>query len=162
MDNESLNSLAKLIAQQRTAALGTLHQGTPYVSLVLIVPSPGFQTFDFHISTLSVHTQDLMKDPRCSLLIVEPDHLERDPQTLARLTLFGLAQQLPQDSPNYPAARDRYLARFPQSAQLFNFKDFSMFRFTPDGARFVAGFARAFNLSNSQFEQAARLAGWLP
>lgn len=89
-------------------------------------------------------------------LICESDQSEPDPQTLARLTLLGSAHQMPQDSPNYPAARDRYLVRFPQSAQLFSFKDFSMFRFLPQNERFVAGFARAYNLSTNQLEQAAR------
>jgi heme iron utilization protein len=159
MDEETLQLLANLVTHQRTASLGTLHNEAPFVSMILISPSPDFQTFDFHISTLAAHTRDLLNEPRCSLLICETDQPERDPQTLARLTLFGSARQMHQDSPNYPAARDRYLARFPQSAQLFTFKDFSLFRFQPEGTRFVAGFARAFNLSNAQLEQAARLTG---
>jgi hypothetical protein len=40
-----------------------------------------------------------------------------------------------------------YLSRFPQSAELFSFADFSLFAIWPDSIRFVGGFAQATTFS---------------
>ena len=45
------------------------------------------------------------------------------------------------------AAKAAYLARFPESVELFGFADFSLFVIGPTSARFVGGFAQATSLS---------------
>jgi putative heme iron utilization protein len=42
--------------------------------------------------------------------------------------------------------RNLYLQRFPEAEQLFSLGDFNIWKITPKGGRFVAGFGRAFNL----------------
>ena len=86
------------------------------------------------------------RDPRVSLLITETDDRRIDPQTLARLSLRGTAEILPRTDPGYAQVRQLYLAHFPESEQLFSLGDFNLWKITPKGGRFVAGFARAFNL----------------
>jgi putative heme iron utilization protein len=86
-------------------------------------------------------------NPRASLLITETDDLRADPQTLARVSLQGTAEMHPRTDPGYDHARHIYLARFPEAEQLFSLEDFNIWKITPQSGRFVAGFARAYNLA---------------
>jgi putative heme iron utilization protein len=89
-------------------------------------------------------------------MISEPDDGRPDPQTLARLSILGTAEQLSMDEKTYPKIRSRYIARFPQSEPLFGFGDFRLWKILPQSARFVAGFAQAFNLSRDALKRIAR------
>jgi putative heme iron utilization protein len=149
--------LAALIRSQRTAALGTLYRGMPYVSLVLCAEAADFGAFYIHVSGLAIHTQNLRADARAGLMISQPDAGTSDPQTRARVSLQALAAPILPDSPDYPAARARYVARFPESRQTFELADFELFCLTPLEGRFVAGFGRIFNLSPSDLRAASSL-----
>ena len=149
MDPESEQKLRNLLQGQRVAALGTLHEGAPLVTMSLFAPAADYREFYILASTLAHHTRDMQNDPRVSLLLAEPDLGQQDPQTLARLSIRGEAQQIASDAPEWAAIRNLYLARFPDSAPLFGFSDFSLYRITAQSARYVAGFARAFNLAAS-------------
>src|SRR5262249_27026494 len=118
MDPASRNLLSSLVRSSRVASLGTLHDGDPFVSMVLTAPDPGFSTGVIHVSRLSAHTQDLRKDPRASLMLAMPDEPDADPQQLARLTLVGTAAELESGSATENAAREIYVAKFPQMAEL--------------------------------------------
>lgn len=146
MDQASQEKLARMLREQRIASLGTLREGGPLVSLVLISPAGDFSAFYFLASQLAQHTQDIQKDPRISLMIAETDLGSQDPQTLARLSMRGLAEGMTTQDEDYATARSDYIRRFPDSEPLFGFGDFSLYRLRPQTARYVAGFARAFNL----------------
>ena len=85
-------------------------------------------------------------DSRVSLLITEADDNRPDPQTLARVSLRGIAGILPRTDPGYAEIKGIYLARFPEAEQFFQLGDFNIWQIQPNGGRFVAGFGRAFNL----------------
>lgn len=155
MDTESQQLLAKLIRTQRTAALGTLREGAPFVSLVLFAAAEDFSVFYLHISSLARHTRDLQTDPRVSLMIAETDDGLRDPQTLARLSLEGEAVEVPREDPEAQALQDLYLARHPQSVFNFSLGDFALYRITPRRGRYVAGFGKIFNLGPDHLREAA-------
>jgi putative heme iron utilization protein len=146
MDAQSEQTLAFLIRSTRIAALGTLHEGEPNLAMVAYVFAEDFSAFYIHVSRLGKHTVDMETDPRVSLLIVEVDDLRADPQTLARVSLRGIAEILPRTNPGYAQVRNIYLARFPEAQQLFSLGDFNLWKITPKGGRFVAGFGRAFNI----------------
>jgi hypothetical protein len=152
--NDELHIIARLILGQRTAALGTLRDGAPFVSMVAYAPEPHFEGFLLHLSTLSPHTQHLAANPRASLLIVERDDDRDDPQTLARVTLIGEVALLEKASPEYTVAQQRYLARLPASAMLFDFPDFSLYRLMLREARYIGGFARAYTLTPERLRAA--------
>lgn len=156
MSPDDLHALAALIRGQRQAALGTLRDGAPYVSMVAYAAEPDLDGFLLHLSRLAPHTRQLLADPRAALLICEPDQGQDDVQTLGRLTLLGQAQALPGDAPGYAEARARYLARLPAAAPLFDFPDFAIYRFVPAEARYIRGFARAFTLTPEHLRAAAR------
>ena len=146
MDQLSELSLARLIRSTRIAALGTLHDGEPNLAMVAYAYADDFSVFYIHVSRLGKHTTDMETDLRVSLLIADTDDGRADPQTLGRVSLRGMAQVLPRDEPAYRHVKKIYLTRFPEAEQFFSLGDFNIWKITPKGGRFVAGFGRAFNL----------------
>ena len=147
MDPLSKNLLFRLVSQNRVASLGTLHDGAPFVSMVLAAPDPTHSVWFIHVSRLSGHTQDLLKDGRVSLMLALPDTGEKDPQQLARLTLTGEATELSDGSAEEDSAKEIYLGKFPHMEEIVGaLGDFSFWSIRPKSARFVGGFARAFTL----------------
>jgi len=155
MEAEMQHELARLVGSQRTAALGTLHDGAPGVSMVLYAVEPGTGAFLLHLSRLAAHTGDLLQEPRVALLIQESDEGTRNPQTLVRVSLSGLAALVPKGTGDYNRAKACYLARHPKSKISFELDDFELVRVIPEAGRFVAGFARAHDLESADL---ARLA----
>ena len=133
------------------AALGTLHDGAPFVSMVPVVPAPDESGFLIHVSRLAQHTRDLVADGRVSLLFMLPLE-DRDPLALPRLTLQGQAEAVPTESKAHAAAAEAYLARFPQAELTLGLGDFSFFRIRPASGRLVSGFGRALSLDETQIQ----------
>jgi putative heme iron utilization protein len=156
MNAEELTTVATLIRTQRVAALGTLRENNPFASMVAYVAEPDFGGLLLHLSRLAAHTKQLLAAPQSSLLICEPDDGRDNVQTLARITLVGIATPIPAASAAYATARACYLARLPAAEMLFDFPDFALFRFLPSEARYVGGFARAYTLTPEQLRQAAK------
>ena len=146
MDEQSERTLARFIRETRIAALGTLHDGEPNLAMVAYSFAEDFSAFYIHVSRLGKHTADMEDDPRVSLLITETDDRRADPQTLARVSLHGTAEVLPRTDAGYAQVKQNYLERFPEAEQLFSLGDFNLWKITPKGGRYVAGFGRAFNL----------------
>jgi len=146
MDQQSEQTLAKLIRETRIAALGTLHGGEPNLAMVAYSFAEDFSAFYIHVSRLGKHTAGMEADPRVSLLITETDDRRADPQTLARVSIRGTAEILPRTEPDYAQVKKNYLERFPEAEQLFQLGDFNIWKIIPKGGRFVAGFGKAFTL----------------
>ena len=143
-----------LLLKQRWAALATLcDDGNPSVSFVAYVVDSGFNGFLLHVSRLAAHTRNLLIRPTVALAISESDAGRDDPQLLARITIEGSASVIPRGTPDYQASRDLYLAKLPQAEQLFGFEDFVLVRLLPQRARYVGGFARAFQFTAEQLRQ---------
>ena len=140
-------TLREILRTQQVAALGTLHNGQPYVSMVPFAILPGGSGFIIHVSQLAAHTKDMLLSPQVSLLVVAPPTPDVPAQALARITIQGRAAQVADATEGHAEAKAAYLARFPQSAELFSFADFSLFAILPDSIRFVGGFAQATTLS---------------
>jgi putative heme iron utilization protein len=152
--NPELTLVLQQLVQSRTiAALGTLHQGAPFVSMVpYAVGRDG--NFVLHVSRLAAHTGDMIDNPDVSLLITESETPEKMPQELARVTVQGRAEMLGRDSAKYTAVREGYLSRFPDAAPLFEFSDFNIFIIKPLSARVIAGFGQAVTITGEDFATA--------
>lgn len=148
MNPAHAHTLRELLRTQQVAALGTLHAGRPYVSMVPFAVLPDGSGFIIHVSELAAHTRDMLLSPQVSLLVVAPPTPEVPPQALARVTIQGRAAQYADGTDGHAAAKAAYLSRFPQSAELFGFADFSLFAILPDSIRFVGGFAQATTISS--------------
>jgi heme iron utilization protein len=155
MDASSQQTLAQLIRSQRIASLGTLHDGTPLVSMVLYAPAADFSSFYIHISNLAQHTQDILKDQRVGLMIVRSDQGQSDPQRLQRVSILSRAVLVPATAADYGRARRIYLEKFPEAAMTFELGGFDIYQLAPQSARYVAGFGKTFNLGLQDFRAAA-------
>jgi hypothetical protein len=91
----------------------------------------------FLISTMAMHTQNLLADPCSSLLVTQLD-AGSDPLGASRVTLLG--NVLPVPEVDVAEARKRYLARYADSSYWVDFKDFSFYRMTIVDVYYVGGF----------------------
>jgi putative heme iron utilization protein len=156
MDSQSEKLLVHIINSSRVAALGTMRDEEPRVSMVAFVPSQDFCSYYIHVSRLAQHTVDMQKNKQISLLITEADDGRPDPQTLGRLAIRGSAEFMENGEPGYTPAKARYIERFPEAAPRFLLGDFGFWRLRLKGARFVAGFAKAFNLTPEALQKLAQ------
>jgi putative heme iron utilization protein len=131
----------KLLREGRSAALGSLMAGSgdPYCSLVNVATAADGSPL-LLISSLAVHTRNVLADHRVSLMIDE--RRDGDPLQGARIMIRGTAT-----ATSDPDIRRRYLDRQPESAMYADFKDFSFYRIETKGAHLVAGFGRIVDLA---------------
>ena len=146
-------SLRTLITTQALAALGTVQGGEPFVSMVPFAINKRAQLI-IHVSTLAAHTKHMLENSRVSLMVMAAPSPDVSAQATPRVSIQGVAAQLDKASAEYEEAKAAYVERFPQSLDLFDFADFSLFAITPTSARFVAGFAQAMTMSAEEFHAA--------
>jgi len=125
----------RLIRTRDRAALATLLDGRPYVSLVASACDSDASPL-LLLSDLAQHTKNLLADPRVSLLFEDTAGLP-DPLAGPRLTLLGRAESV-DDS----RAAARFAARHPASKQYAEFGDFHLYRVVIERGHLVAGFGR--------------------
>jgi hypothetical protein len=131
-------------------------EGTkPYVAWVAYAVDADFGEFWLLLSKLARHTQNLLKEPEVSIAISEPDSGTGDPQQLARLMLQGRVEKIAPEDGRYSEVRERYLQRFPDAEQWFEFGDFSLFRFVPVTGRYVEGFASTHRVDRERLKAVA-------
>lgn len=148
-DGQEFDAVAearRLLRSARDAAIATLSAdgGAPFASLVSVATLPAGEPV-LLLSGLAVHTKNLERDPRASLLLADPRL--PDPLEGARVTVSGRLERIAADDPVLEPARRRFLARHPKAAGYAGFADFSFWRMAVEGAHLVAGFGRIVALS---------------
>jgi putative heme iron utilization protein len=145
LSNEEVRAAwLKLAEEVRTGVLLTLRNGRPFGSHVPYVFGEHWMRAYIHLSRLALHTEHLLRDPRVGLFVSEPDLPGKNPLSLRRMNLQGEAALLNVTAPDYAKMKARYLARFPQSAMMFGFADFSLWELRLQEAHFVLGFGQAY------------------
>ena len=91
----------------------------------------------FLISTMAMHTQNLLGDERASLLVTPAD-ISGDPLGAARVTLMGSVTKVPKE--DVAEVRALYLARHANASYWVDFNDFGFFRMAIADIYFVGGF----------------------
>ena len=128
-----------LVRASASASLATQAGGQPFASLVTPAAAADFSPL-LLLSSLSEHTRQLRAEPRCALLFTGAAE-GSNPQTAPRVTLTGLAAEVP--AAEVPALKARWLAKHPYAALYADFSDFALWRVSLGGALLVGGFARA-------------------
>src|SRR6266571_3362071 len=123
-----------LLRRSRQGALATLAAGSgdPYCSLVNVASHADGSPI-LLISRLALHTQNILGDPRVSLMLDE--RAEGDPLEGSRVMLAGRAEQVSDE--DVAIFRRRYLNAHPSAEVFVDFKDFSFFRIRPAAAHLV-------------------------
>ncbi|KAL1569320.1 hypothetical protein AAHA92_00811 [Salvia divinorum] len=88
------------------------------------------------VSSLAVHTKDLLASPQCSLLV------SKDPEDRTDLVIVVHGDALPVAETEKEAIRSAYLARHPEAFWV-DFGDFQFLRIEPKVVRYVSGVATA-------------------
>ncbi len=114
-------------------AMGSIDQGTPFVSAVNLVASNDSQVV-LMVSKLAEHSRNLQANPACSILLTEAG--AADIQESPRLTLVGEVAPLSVEQAG------RYLRLFPHTASYLEL-DFYFLALRVQRARWIAGFGRA-------------------
>jgi len=147
-DFDAARLARSLLRRSRQGALATLMAGSgdPYCSLVNVASHPDGSPI-LLISRLALHTRNILRDARVSLMLDE--RAEGDPLEGSRIMLAGRAEEAKPD--DLEVLRRRYLNTHPSAEAFVDFKDFSFFRIRPLGAHLVAGFGRIVDLKPAQF-----------
>lgn len=146
LSNEEVQAAwVHLTEEVRTGVLLTLRNERPFGSHVPYVFGEHWTRAYIHVSRLALHTEHLLRDPRVGLFVSEPDRPGKNPLSLQRMNLQGEAVLLDVDAPAYAEVKERYLARFPQSAMMFGFADFSLWELRLQDAHLVLGFGQAYH-----------------
>jgi putative heme iron utilization protein len=159
MVSETYLPPARLLASSRWAALAVVVEGAPAAAMTSYALAPDGTALYVHLSQMALHTRALLEEPRAALVVSAPDPGDGDPQTLARLSLSGVALALVPGTPEYEAGRSAYVGRFPGAEERFALADFVLFRFEAAEARWVGGFGRALRMSGAQLAEALGEAG---
>ena len=104
----------------------------------------------FLISTMAMHTQNLLADPHASLLVTQQD-TEGEPLGASRVTLLG--NVLPVPKHELPVARKLYLERHANSKYWVDFEDFSFYRMDVVDVYYVGGFGVMGWVSASDYDR---------
>lgn len=148
-DHDALNLALDLLRATPTGALGTLDpaDGSPFSSLVTVATDLD-GTPIILISALSVHTQALMADERCSLLLARSGR--GDPLAHPRITLTTRAHFIDKDSDDGQRVAHRFLTRHAKASLYAGFADFSFVRLELVRASLNGGFGKAYDLAGEQ------------
>jgi putative heme iron utilization protein len=131
----------KLLREGRSGALATLMPGAgdPYCSLVNVATAADGAPLML-LSTLALHTKNILADKRVSLMLDE--RKDGDPLEGARVMLMGTLA-----ATDDPTARAAYLRRHPEAEMFAGFGDFAFYRMEIARAHLVAGFGRIVDLA---------------
>jgi len=88
----------------------------------------------FFISSMAMHTQNLIQDPRASLFVAQPEASD-DPLGSARMTVVGSASEVAAAE-----VRDLYLSRYENAKSWQEYTDFAYYRLEVEGVYFIGGF----------------------
>lgn len=138
---DSLKAAKAMLANARTATLSVVdpETGAPFGALVNVAVDANLNPIIL-TSTLSRHTQGLLKDARGSLMVQGVIPLDRDPLTEMRLTVTGTFV-----ASEDAEVRSVYLHRHPYAEMYADFGDFGFWHMAPEKLYVVAGFGRVYS-----------------
>lgn len=144
MNPDDLAALRSFIRERRQATLAVSANDEPFTAMTSYVAEPALRSVLIHLSNLSPHKRMLLANPKCSLLIAEPDDGRAEVMSLARVTLQGAAAKIDKDTTDYAEAKALFLDALPSSELMFGLPDFDLIRIAVTRGRYIVGFGRAF------------------
>jgi len=152
MDAQATETFRRIVQSTSVAALGTAGSDGPLVSMVPVALDRG--RLLIHVSGLAAHTEQMRASPRVSLMMMEPQSPGANALALPRISFEAEAREITRGGADHDRAREIYLRRHPSAEMLFGFGDFALFELVVRGARFVAGFGAAADVSAAEIDDA--------
>jgi putative heme iron utilization protein len=133
----------------RNGGLSTLSRKQPGLPFGSVMPyaSDGRGRPIFLISTMAMHTHNLLADPRASLLVTQPG-VSGDPLGASRVTFLAI------EKAETAEARELYLARYENSKHWVDYEDFSFYRLEVVDVYYVGGFGVMGWVSAAEYQSA--------
>jgi heme oxygenase (biliverdin-IX-beta and delta-forming) len=142
-----------LVYRSNVGTLSTMsekHPGSPFGSLMPYgLDAKGRVVF--LISTMAMHTHNLIQDPKASLFVSQTDS-GGDPLDASRVTLMGQVTKVPDDETKN--VRELYLSRYGNASYWVDFDDFSFYRMDITDIYFVGGFGAMGWVTSEEYTQA--------
>ncbi len=137
---EFVRRRAFTLAESTTeGVLGTIDsEGYPYTSLVELM-FDGDDSFWLLLSNLAVHTDNIGRDVRASLLLREQPGDDQETLETTRGSYLG---RVVEADDRRDEIKPQYLQVHPGAETFVDFADFRFYRFRIERARVVAGFGR--------------------
>jgi heme iron utilization protein len=140
-----------LLAATNVATLATLSDdGGPWGSMVTFAALPDGSPV-LCVSQLAEHGRNLVRDPRASLVVVDPAPVD-DPLATGRVTLAGTVAVPAGDA--HDQARAAYLAAVSSGRYYIDYTDFSLYVLTVERARWVGGYGRMSSADGAEYAAA--------
>ena len=133
---ERAQTLMHLVGVGSLSTLSRKHSGWPFGSVMPYALDEGGSPI-FLISTMAMHTQNILGDGRASLLVTQPD-AEGDILGASRVTLMGEVSQVAEG--DLEGIRQRYLDQHANAKYWVDFGDFAFYRMEVTDIYFVGGF----------------------
>jgi putative heme iron utilization protein len=137
----------------RIGSLSTLSRKQPGFPFGSVMPyaSDGQGRPIFLISTMAMHTHNLLADPHASLLVTQSE-ISGDPLGASRVTLLGNVSAI--DKAEIAHVRELYLARYENSKHWVDYEDFSFYRMSVIDVYYVGGFGVMGWVSAAEYQSA--------
>jgi hypothetical protein len=133
---ERVRTLISLSTIGTLSTFSRKHEGFPFGSLMPYAVDPAGRPV-LLISSMAMHTQNLLADPRASLFVAQ-SAADIDPLGAARATLIGRTK--PVSASELSSVREVYIATHESSKYWVDFTDFSFFRLELTDIYYVGGF----------------------
>lgn len=151
MEKEKAQGARQLLAAHTQGVLCTLstkREGYPFGSVTpYALDAEGRPVF--LVSSMALHTKNVVVDPKASLLVWDPATGE-DLLSAARANVLGSVLPVPEGEE--PAVRAAYLKVHPAAEQWVDFGDFSFYRMEIAEIYYVGGFGVMGWVSKTDFE----------
>jgi heme iron utilization protein len=145
---ERENALHKLLASQQTLLLSTASDtGIPEVSYAPFIQDQTGCYYVF-ISELAAHTNNLLINPRASIMFIRPESESSNLFARERAIFNCTTTKIDRDAECYSTLIKALQNQFGDIVTVLNsLSDFHLFALSPENGRYVAGFGQAYTIN---------------
>lgn len=150
-NTDKLNAeVRKLIQTRKTLCMATVtSDGHPEVSVSPFLFRATEKAFYIFISKLATHTNNLLNNHLCSIMLIEDENSAQNIHARTRLTLTCTAQPLDLASHSSEAILDEMEKTLGKTVKLTRqLPDFVLFRLRTSEGRYVKGFGAAYRINH--------------
>ncbi len=154
MNNSPEQDFLQFKASVKTLSLSTLTEaGRPNISFAPFIEDENGYFYLF-LSQLASHTQDIIKKPMASILLMEDEQDSRQLFARQRITYQCDISIIDSDDSSYSDILDNFESAFGNIIPLLrNLPDFILFKLTPTEGRYVQGFGKAYHLKGENLSR---------